>query len=79
MYTLGERRIETACYYNTGPYAWAIVASIREGVDWTVYMSGCDPRLSEEEAVVYVRDYGIKMPEAVGRFYFPNMTLPYRR
>jgi len=79
MVEIGERHIETACYYNTGPYAWAIVASIREGVDWAVYISGCDPRLPEEEAVIYVRDYGVKMPEVVARIYFPKMTLPYRR
>ena len=74
---LGNRRIITARYYNSNYFATAIVASITEGVDWAAYIGGANHRLSEEEAVEYVRDYGDKLSERDARHFF-NIELPYR-
>jgi hypothetical protein len=75
---LGNRKIITARYYNSNYYATAIVASITEGIDWSAYIGGADYKVSEEEAVEYVRDYGDKLSEKDARYYFPDIKLPYR-
>jgi len=77
--SLGDRKIITSRYYNANYYATAIVASITEGIDWAAYIGGSAHTLSENEAMLYVKDYGCKLSEKDARHFFPNIELPYRR
>ena len=75
---MGDRQLITGRYYNANYYATAIVASITEGIDWSAYIGGADHRVSEREAVEYVRAYGNKLSEADAKYFFPDIIMPYR-
>ena len=75
---LGDRTMIVARYWNANYYAGAIVAVITEGIDWSAYIGGADYKLHRKEAYEYVRDYGGKLSEDDARYYFPNISLPYR-
>ena len=75
----GDRKLLTGRYYNCNGHAMAIVAVVTEDIDWTVYANGVDAALNDQDAAVWVALYGVKLPEADGRYFFPDIELPYRR
>jgi len=75
---IGKREILQARYFNANYYACAVVAVITHGVDWAVYMGGCDYKLPWKEANEFVAEYGCKLSAEDARYFFPDIKLPYR-
>ena len=74
----GDRKIIEGRYYNANYYATAIVAVITEGIDWAAYIGGALPGITEKDAVEFVAEKGCKLLEKDARYFFPEITLPYR-
>jgi hypothetical protein len=75
---IGDTKIIKGRYYNANYQACAIVAVVKEGIDWAAYIGGADYRLPEKEALKHVADKGDKLSEQDARYFFPDIDLPYR-
>ena len=64
-------------YWNCQGNGIAIVASITKGIDWAAYI-GTDKSRSEGATLQFVSDWGCKLTERDARYFFPDITLPYR-
>ncbi len=78
--------IKEARYYNSNGKGITIVASISiwnkdaEGIehgDWSAYI-GADNGESEENCIRFALEYGAKLSREDAKYYFPEITLPYR-
>jgi len=74
----GDKQIIEGRYYNANYYATAIVAVVTEDIDWAAYIGGVPVDIQEREAVEFVADKGNKLSESDAKYFFPEITLPYR-
>jgi len=73
----GERKLKCCRYWNCNGKGIAIVAVITEDIDWAAYI-GSDNGESQESCTEYTARVGEKLSEEDARFFFPDITLPYR-
>ena len=66
-----------ARFWNQGGLQIAIIASITKGIDWAAYIGG-DHSWTEDETLKTVAEYGCKLSAEDAKYFFPNITLPYR-
>jgi hypothetical protein len=80
MLTTNEKDLEIlqARYYNVNGFAIAVVAVITSGVDWTAYIGATPSTFTEEETTNWVTRLGAKLSEKDARYYFSDISLPYR-
>lgn len=53
---------------------FTLVAVINPGIDWAAYRD--DPQ--RQQTVERTAESGDKLPEAVARYFFPDIEVPYR-
>jgi len=70
-------------FWNQGGKQLAIVAAVTqigEHGDWAAYIGTDAPNsYREEDTCLAVADYGCKLSEKDAKYFFPDITLPYRR
>lgn len=70
----GPRDIVEAVYVNNGAHAACIVATVDYAHgQWAAYMSGVDGGLTEDEAMRYTAEHGIKLLKEQGVRFFPML------
>ena len=65
-------------YWNANGKGIAVVAIVKDGVDWSAYI-GADNGYLEKECLNWTTKYGAKLREADARHFFPDIDLPYRQ
>ena len=73
-----KRKLLKGRYWNNNGKGIAIIASIREGINWSAYI-GADNGQSESACLEWAKGHGDKLSESDARHFFPNIELPYRR
>ena len=80
MYAFEDNEHSTkleARFWNSNGYQIAIVACITKGIDWAAYI-GADKSYTEAETLRTVANWGAKLSAEDAKYFFPNITLPYR-
>ena len=75
---IGQRSKVEGRYWNSNGKGICIMASITEGIDWAAYI-GADNGQREEECMEWTLEMGAKLPEKDAQYFFPGISLPYRR
>lgn len=66
-------------FWNQGGKQIAIVACITKGIDWAAYIGTDAPNSHDEDGTLrYVAKWGCKLSEKDAKYFFPDITLPYR-
>lgn len=74
-----EKELIAQHYYNHGMRT-TVVAAVVEGKDFAVYLGATlEVGFTEEAATGAIHQYGTRLPEEIGRAFFPNIAEPYRR
>lgn len=80
----GTHRILEGRFWNCQGKQIAIVATITyfpqvSRGDWAAYIGTDAPHsITEQDTCKYAARYGCKLPEKDAKYYFPEITLPYR-
>ena len=66
-------------FWNNGGNHIAVVAVVTTGIDWAAYIGTDAPNsLSKLDTLKYVSERGNKLSEEDARYFFPEVSLPYR-
>ena len=72
------QQILEARYWNPQNANICIVAVITKGIDWAAYIGANPSAYTEWEALYWAQDYGAKLSREDAKYFFPDITLPYR-
>ena len=64
-------------YWNNNSKGISIVALLTKGIDWAAYI-GADDGWEEDACIAWTAYHGAKLSEEDARYFFPDITLPYR-